>query len=471
MGPRALVLEVNKIIMAKQYKKLELVWKGKGEHVLQNPETGKWEFSGNDPVPPRPLIEIETFGDERGKSFDSEKSNLLIYGENLFALQSLLPYYAGKIKLIYLDPPFNRGKEDKDFETYNDNFAHSVWLSMMRERLKIMWKLLSPNGSIYIHLDWNEVHYAKVMMDEIFRRGGFQREIIWRIGWVSGYKTRAKNYIRNHDTILFYTKHSTDFAFNKEKAYTPYTKGYKRRDGSLPKGKGYPFEDTWNVSEIDKLDSIQIKSFSKEKTGFFTQKNEDLLKRIIEVSSNKGDLVLDAFAGAGTTGRVAHKLKRRWIMIETKVRTITKYALPRLKKIIKGDDPTGITKETNWKGGGGFRFLQVGAPLLIEDAETQLTILNPRYTNGPLTRAVCAIEGFLLTGDKILHGRNENHFAHVTEDFVDSAYAYKVAKKLPNNASLTIYALRARKNLRLPPRVKIKRMNVDLVKPYLKSKT
>jgi len=149
------------------------------------------------------------------------------------------------------------------------------------------------------------------MLDEIFGKEQFQREIVWRIGWISGYKAKAKNWIRNHDTILYYVKNKTDFIFNKD--YIPYPKGYTRRDGSEPEGQGYPIEDTWNCTELDKMDSIQIMSFNTEKVGYDTQKNENLLERIILASSNDDSIVADFFCGSGTTLAVAERFGRKWI--------------------------------------------------------------------------------------------------------------------------------------------------------------
>lgn len=247
----------------------------------------------------------------------------------------------------------------------------------MKNRLEIARELLSPDGSIYVHLDYNEAHYCKVLMDEVFGRNKFQREIIWRIGWLSGYKTAIKNYIRNHDTILFYSMVENDIFFNKE--YIPYPKGYTRRDGASPTGNGYPIEDTWNCSENDRMDSIQIKSFDKEKTGFFTQKNEALLKRIIYASSNEKDIVLDFCGGSGTAGAVAHKMNRRYILIEQMDDQI-KIAIDRLKKVIKGD-PKGISKDIDWKGGSSFVYAELKEwneqyMTEIKEADTMRNLLN-----------------------------------------------------------------------------------------------
>ena len=258
--------------------------------------------------------------------------NLLFHGDNKEILSTLLVQgFRGKIDLIYIDPPFDSGadyvrkvklrgkKEDLDAEghsvieqtQYSDIWANDNYLQFMFERLVLMQELLSEKGSIYLHCDWHKSHHLRLVLDEIFGPDNFQREIIWRIGWISGFKTKAKNWIRNHDTIYFYTKDKDNFIFNKE--YIPYADDYVRRDGSAPEGEGYPIEDTWNCNDIDRMDSIQIMSFSGEKTGFETQKNENLLARIIKASSNKDSIILDCFVGSGTTAAVSEKLGRRWI--------------------------------------------------------------------------------------------------------------------------------------------------------------
>jgi adenine-specific DNA-methyltransferase len=303
---------------------------------------------------------IDAKGEHKLDKFKTEekgdiKDNLIIKGNNFLALHSLKERFAGKVKLIYIDPPYNTGGADETFN-YNDSFNHSTWLTFMRNRLEIAKDLLSKEGAIYVQLDYNEVHYCKVLMDEIFGRENFQREIIWRIGWVSGYKTADKNWIRNHDTILFYSKNKSSLEFFKK--YIPYPKNYTRRDGSKPEGEGYPYEDTWNCSEIDQLNSIAIVSFTKEKVGNFKgQKNETLIKRIIEAHTKEGDVVLDFFSGTGTTASVAHKLKRQWITIEQMDEQMNRQ-LDRLKKVLKGDQ-IGISKEVNWQGGGDFVYLEL----------------------------------------------------------------------------------------------------------------
>jgi hypothetical protein len=246
-------------------KRLELVWPNKDKALLRLDEHGKPVWGTKADLEPRLLVQLEAVGKTNPDNMDDlfeQTDNLLIKGDNLLALKALERHFAGKIKCVYIDPPFNTGNA---FEDYDDGLEHTIWLSMMKARLEILKTLLSKDGSIYVHLDAMEVHYAKVLMDEIFGRACFQREIVWRIGWISGFKTRASNFIRNHDTILFCTKDPAAFLFNKQ--YIPYPEGYHRRDGSEPKGQGYPLEDTWNCSDIDRLDSIQIMSFSGKKRG------------------------------------------------------------------------------------------------------------------------------------------------------------------------------------------------------------
>ena len=317
---------------------------------------------------PTQLEEVYTVGDPPSEpTYENFKSgpNLVFQGDNKEILSTLLVNgFSEKIDLIYIDPPFAsganyvrkvalRGKKEKleaegysvaEQIQYTDIWANDTYLQFMYERLILMRQLLSEEGSIYLHCDATKSHSLKLIMDEVFGQDNFQREIIWRIGWISGYKSKAKNWIRNHDTIFFYTKNKDNLIFNKE--YIPYADDYVRRDGSKPDGDGYPIEDTWNCSDIDRMDSIQIMSFSPEKTGYDTQKNENLLERIIKASSNEDSIVLDCFSGSGTTAVVAEKLGRRWIVADLNKGaiqiTMKRVQLSICLPLTKNDKPRGI---------------------------------------------------------------------------------------------------------------------------------
>lgn len=311
------------------------------------------------------LQNFELIGEIKNlQEYLKDNPNLLIKGNNLLALHSLKKLYANKVKLIYIDPPYNTGN---DSFGYNDKFKHSTWLTFMKNRLEIAREFLRDDGSIYINIDYNEVHYLKVLMDEIFGRDNFITQIIWRMGFVSGYKTIANKYIRNYDCILFYSKQENNYLFNKRyihnKDFAPIlNKGeinnifknfkfdlnlqesfYNYVNHEMRNDK-YAIEDTWNCNKWDKLNSVAIDNATSrlEETvvyhndNFKGQKPEALLQRIIESSTNENDIVMDFFAGSGTTLAVAHKMKRKWIGIEQMdyIETITK---ERLKKVIEGD--------------------------------------------------------------------------------------------------------------------------------------
>jgi len=220
---------------------------------------------------------------------------------------------------------------------------------MLEPRLRLCHQLLAPQGSLYLHVDPTIGHYAKLVLDEVFGAASFQREIVWRIGWLSGYKTRANNWIRNHDLIFFYTKDPARFTFNKQ--YVPHPAGYRRRDGAAASSPGVPMEDVWNANLAefalrgrDSLDSIQIKSFSREKTGWATQKNTSLLRRIIAASSRPGDLVADFFCGSGTALVAAAELGRRFIGCDCALPAV-ELAHARLLEL-RTDVPEDMSEET-----------------------------------------------------------------------------------------------------------------------------
>ena len=287
----------------------------------------------------------------------NENDNLIIKGNNLLAIASLLKKYEGKVKLIYIDPPYNTGS---DTFGYNDKFNRSAWLTFMKNRLEIAKKLLSSDGAIYMQLDYHQVHYAKILMDEIFGEDNFQREIIWRIGWLSGYKTIDKNWIRNHDTILFYSKNSTNLNFIKH-----YIPREEFKDIAKGNAERYPIEDVWNGNEYDDLNSIAIVSFSGETVSKMLnsddevkgQKSEKLIERIIKAHTVENDIVLDFFGGTGTTAAVAHKMNRRYILCEQLDKHID-IILRRMEKVMSGEQ-SGVSRRNNWQGGGSFVYCEL----------------------------------------------------------------------------------------------------------------
>lgn len=300
-----------------------MVWPGK-----YGPDGARVE------VPPRPVALTVEQVIGGGEAEPTRAPGLLVAGDNLRVMDALMPTHAGTIDLVYIDPPFATGHEFErttrvgaDAEgpelrsrAYSDRWPGGVagLLQMLDPRLRRIHRLLAPHGSLYVHVDPIVGHAVKLLLDEIFGPGCFQREIVWRVGWVSGFKARANNWIRNHDLIYFYVKDPQRFVFNRQ--VNPHPAEYRRRKGAADRQGGVPVEDVWNASPAewrlrgpDSLDSIQIKSFSREKTGWATQKNESLLRRIVAASSNEGALVADFFCGAGTTLAAAQGLGRRWI--------------------------------------------------------------------------------------------------------------------------------------------------------------
>ncbi|HHX67109.1 MAG TPA: site-specific DNA-methyltransferase [Gallicola sp.] len=328
----------------------------------------------------------------------SDDDNLIIKGNNLQALSSLLERYEGKIKCIYIDPPYNTGS---DTFGYNDNFNRSSWLVFMKNRLELAKRLLSDDGAIYVQLDYHQVHYAKVLMDEIFGEENFQREIIWRIGWISGYKSADNNWIRNHDTILFYAKDRNQLEFNKK--YIPKEEFKKIANSNAER---YPIEDVWNGNEYDDLNSIAIVSFSGETVSKMLtkddevkgQKSEKLIERIFNAHTKPGDIVLDFFGGSGTTAAVAHKMGLQYIICEQLEKHMD-ITLRRMSKVLSGEQ-SGISKRQNWQGGGSFVYCELLKDNQVwidelqeaEDSDIIKDILNKATQNGKIIPSVLPCE-------------------------------------------------------------------------------
>jgi adenine-specific DNA-methyltransferase len=372
---------------------------------------------------PKALTNFQSYGDRTGK-INHEKDNMLIKGNNLLALYSLLPKYRGKVKLIYIDPPYNTGN---DGFKYNDAFNHSTWLVFMKNRLEVARQLLAEDGVIAVSIDDREMHYMKILLDEIFHRDNFYCNIVWE---TRPNPVSMSNKISDtHEYILFFTKSISKFSINllprteemnarysnpdndkrgvwasdnltcgpaiASKLYklkTPSGRIVEPADGlswiftqdrmedmiadnrvtfgnngdNMPRLKRFLSEvkDGLTPSTLWKFKDIGGTQHSaKENKELFTEKTfafpkpEALLERIIQIATKEGDLVLDFFAGSGTTAAVAHKMGRRWITIEQMdyIETITRV---RLQKVLEGEQG-GISKNHKWTGGGGFAYFEL----------------------------------------------------------------------------------------------------------------
>ncbi|HEV7950889.1 MAG TPA: DNA methyltransferase [Glaciihabitans sp.] len=258
--------------------------------------------------------------------WDPTGPNLLVHGDNQIALAQLPD---ASFQLIYIDPPFNTGRTQarrsittvrsaegtrvgfggNTYESvkgllysYDDAFAN-YW-DFLEPRLEEAWRLLNDTGTLYLHLDWREVHYAKVVLDALFGRENFLNEIIWAYDY--GARSQSR-WPAKHDTILVYVKNPKKYYFNNaEVDREPYMAPGLVTAEKAARGK-LPTDVWWHTI---------VSPTGKEKTGYATQKPEGILRRIIHASSAEGDWVLDFFAGSGTTGAVAHKLGRRFVVMD-----------------------------------------------------------------------------------------------------------------------------------------------------------
>jgi adenine-specific DNA-methyltransferase len=430
-------------------QKLELTWIGKEN---------------------RPKLEPRILLEDPEKSYHAKQrvtkkdifDNRLIFGDNLLALKALEQEFAGKVKCVYIDPPYNTGSA---FEHYDDGIEHSLWLSLMRDRLVCLRHLLSPNGSIWINIDDNECHYLKVLLDEVFGRSNFVASVIWQKVYTT--KNSARHFSDMHDYILVYAKDKEVWtignlprAAKQDDAYdnpdndprgpwkatplharNPYSQGLYPIES--PKGRvisGPPSGTYWRIAK-KKLEQMQTDNriwwgksgdgipsqkrfLSEVKQGvtpstlwlhteaghngeakneiralfpnsedmFLTPKPERLLKRVLEIASEPGEIVLDSFAGTGTTGAVAHKMGRRWIMVELGEHIHT-HVIQRLKKVVDGEDEGGISNAVDWNGGGGFRYYRL-APSLLKEDKWGNWVISKEYNGAMLAEALCKLEGF-----------------------------------------------------------------------------
>ncbi|UDN27741.1 site-specific DNA-methyltransferase [Aeromonas caviae] len=484
-------------------QKLELTWIGKDKRPRLEPRIFLEDMSLSYQAP-----SISTNSDsDVNRAFND---NLLIHGDNLLALKALEQQYAGKVKCIFIDPPYNTGSA---FTHYDDGVEHSMWLTMMRDRLELLRTLMSEDGSIWITIDDNEAHYLKIICDDIFGRVNFVSNAIWHKKYTVA--NDAKWLSENHDHVLIYAKNKETWRPNRlprsedmDKRYSNpdnHAKGpwkatplYAKRKGSEkeqaftytfkngfvwtpPKGtsprfpeykmremdlndeiwfgvngdanpsrktflselkiQGTPAPTIWSHTEVghNHQATEEVKALTPD-DAFSTPKPEKLLERIIFLATNEGDLVLDSFAGSGTTGAVAHKMGRRWIMVELGEHCHT-HIVPRLKKVIDGEDQGGISKSVNWQGGGGFRYLRL-APSLLKKDDWGNWVINKEYNAEMLAEAVCKHMSFTYAPSQTQfwnHGYStETDHIYVTTGSLAYDQLKRISEEVGNERTLLI---------------------------------
>jgi adenine-specific DNA-methyltransferase len=468
----------------------------------------------------RPRLEPRILLEDSDKSYHAAArftetdiyDNRLIFGDNLLALKALEQELSGAVRCVFIDPPYNTGSA---FTHYDDGLEHSIWLSLMRDRIELLRRLLTKDGSLWITIDDNEVHYLKVLLDEIFGRANFIANMVWEKR-LSRENRRAFSF--NHDHLLLYAKdkvsfeavrnplgltaevlaryknpdndprgpwqsvsinaqagHATasqfyDFQLPSGRTLSPpkgrcwlYTKERLQQeikanniwfgpDGdSTPRAKkfladsedkGLTPETIWPASEVGTNDEAKksLLALLQQPDVFDNPKPEGLLQRVIEIATNPGEVILDSFAGSGTTGAVAHKMGRRWIMIELGEHANT-HIIPRLKKVIDGSDPGGVTKVTEWKGGGGFRYFHI-APSLLEKDRFGNLVISKQYNAAMLAEAMCKVMGFTYAPSDELYWQQghstENDFIYVTTQTLTREQLAKLSDEVGDNRSLLI---------------------------------
>ena len=475
--------------------KLELTWIGKDKRPK---------------LEPRILLEDASlsYHAKHRVSENDQFDNKLIFGDNLLALKALEQEYAGKVKCVFIDPPYNTGSA---FTHYDDGLEHSIWLSLIRDRLEIIRSLLSDDGSLWITIDDNEAHYLKVLCDEIFGRVNFVASVTWRS--TDNSNNDAKQFSVDHNYVIVYSK-TPEWITNKLDAEAkrshfknpdndprgpwfdgnplnspkprpnltfdllapnnniikPPKNGWRwsketirekmvtgeirfneegtniRRRTYLSDMKGLPPSTLWADLEDtghNRQAKYELKNLFPDREVaelFGTPKPERLIQRILEIATIPGDLVLDSFAGSGTTGAVAHKMGRRWIMIELGEHCRT-HIIPRLKKVVDGEDQGGISKTANWQGGGGFRYYSL-APSLLEQDRWGNWVVNKNYNPAMLAEALCKLEGFTSAPSDSQwwnHGySSEQDFIYVTTQNLSHQQLEELSDEVGGDRSLLV---------------------------------
>lgn len=495
-------------------QKLELTWVGKEN---------------------RPRLEPRILLEDQSKSYHAAHrvnesdifDNRLIFGDNLLALKALEQEFSGKVKCVFIDPPYNTGSA---FEHYDDGLEHSIWLGLMRDRLEMIKKLMSDDGSLWITIDDNEAHYLKVLCDEVFGRKNFVSTVAWQKKYAP--KSDSKLLSISHDFILVVAKDIDRVGLNRLPKTETQTARYTNRDSdprgpwkagdvlrnevrdyaifpvTLPSGRQVmpshgtswrytkekfaeliadnriwfgvdgdarpaikrflsevtdtiPATTWWDHKDVGHND--EAKKESKDIFGealFGTPKPERLLQRILEIGSNPGDVVLDSFAGSGTTGAVAQKMRRRWIMIELERHCHT-HIVPRLRKVIDGEDKGGVTEVADWKGGGGFRYFRL-APSLLEKDRFGREVISKQYNAEMLAEAMCKLEGFTYQPSDTVYWQqgfsSERDFIYVTTQTLSAEQLAHLSEEVGSERSLLVLCSAFRGNPSSWPNLSVKKI-------------
>ncbi len=491
-------------------QKLELTWIGKEKRPRLEPRILLEDKELSYRSEAAEQLADDLFADENDapKPFDD---NILIHGDNLLALKALEQKYAGQVKCVFIDPPYNTGSA---FTHYDDGLEHSMWLSLMRDRIEVIYTLLREDGSLWITIDDNEAHYLKVMCDEIFGRKNFVATCVWEkdkggrgdadislthdnllvYAKIRDVWSKHRNLMPRNETQLKRFKNPDNdprgpwrqgddgtaksgtekqrfpielpsgrvvipppgryWAFSEKTLETARLEGraYFGKDGDrLPIIKRYLNEvrsgvaprTWWSAEEVGTNQQAKRDHLNKLMTDvkpFDTPKPETLLERVIYIASNPGDLVVDSFAGSGTTGAVAHKMGRRWIMVELGDHCET-HIVPRLKKVIDGEDQGGISRAVNWQGGGGYRYFRL-APSLLKKDNWGNWIINKEYNAEMLSEAMCKHMGFTYAPSQKhfwMHGHStETDFIYVTTGSLSQDQLKVISDEVGKDRSLVI---------------------------------
>ncbi len=466
----------------------------------------------------RPKLEPRVLIEDPEKSYHAAHhvsesdifDNRLIFGDNLLALKALEQEFTGKIKCVCIDPPYNTGSA---FEHYDDGIEHSLWLSMMRDRLDVIRGLLTTDGTVWVFVDDNEAHYLKVLMDEVFGRPNHVQTVIWQRK--ASPANDAKWLSNDHDYILLYAKdkaswrpnrltrteaqksyytnpdndprgpwNSVTYTSNKSKAERPnlwyaiinpntgekvwpgttvtwrcnpetHAENVKNnllywgKDGKAKMPRLKRFLDdanavvprsVWLHEDVGHTQMAMVESKALFDQPFATPKTEAVIARIVDIATRGREWVLDSFAGSGTTGAVAHKMGRRWIMVELGEHCHT-HIIPRMKKLIDGEDQGGISRAVNWNGGGGFRYYRLGPTLIVQD-EWGNPVINPQFNPAMLAEAMCKLEGFTFDPDPEIYWQQgkstETDFIYVTTQFMSKQMLTKLSDEVGPTRSLLI---------------------------------